>query len=351
MAEPDELIVDTTTRIFEDLGDPQSINNMDDDSWREPLWAALEEIGLTRTWVPEALGGAGATMRDGFEVLRIAGQYAVAVPLGETLLGGWLLSKAGLETPLGALSVAPVNRADDVRIDGKILSGVANRVPFAREAEHLAVLANGQSGPEVALVATKDVTIAASENLARDPTDRVTFEGVTALNASPSTVDQQQLQWMGATVRAMQMAGALQALLDMSVNYATERVAFGRPIGKFQAVQHNLAQLAGEASAANAAANSAAYAIDAAGEITDALFLDIASAKIRVGEAAGDGAMIAHQTHGAIGFTVEHILHRYSHRLWSWRDEFGDETAWSTELGYKMAAIGADKFWPTLTSV
>ncbi len=356
MAEPDELIVDTTTRIFQDLGDPQTVNNAPDDAWRAPLWTSLEQMGLTRTWVPEALGGAGATMRDGFEVLKISGQFAVGVPLGETMLAGWLLSQAGIEVPDGVISVAPVCPGDELTLVDGTLHGTARNVPFAREARHLAVLVTHPTC-QVALVKRDDVTVSEGQNLAREPADTVTLTGAVPVAIQDVAIEPAHLRWMGASVRAMQMAGALQALLDISVNYATERVAFGKPIGKFQAVQHNLARLAGETSAANAAANSAAFSIDQVyadggpGAFGENIFMDVAAAKIRVGEAAGEGAMIAHQAHGAIGYTMEHILHRYSHRLWSWRDEFGDETVWSAELGYKVAAIGADDFWPTLTAL
>ena len=129
------------------------------------------------------------------------------------------------------------------------------------------------------------------------------------------------------------------------------RSAFERPIAKFQAVQHNLARLAGEYAAANAAANSAAYALSEEGTPDDALFVEVASAKIRVGQAAHEGGMIAHQVHGAIGFTMEHILHRYSHRLWSWRNDYGDENAWASRLGATFAAEGADAMWPMLTAI
>ena len=121
------------------------------------------------------------------------------------------------------------------------------------------------------------------------------------------------------------MAGALQAILDLAGAYAKERIAFGRPIGKFQAVQHNLARLAGEVAAANAASGSAADAIAHADAFDDAVFLEVAAAKVRAGEAAGQGAAIAHQVFGAIGFTREHILHRFTRRLWAWRDEFGSK--------------------------
>jgi acyl-CoA dehydrogenase len=75
----------------------------------------------------------------------------------------------------------------------------------------------------------------------------------------------------------------------------------------------------------------------------------VAVAKARVGEAAGKGAEIAHQVHGAMGFTREHNLHYCTRRLWSWRDEFGNETLWQARLGREVARQGADALWPMLT--
>jgi acyl-CoA dehydrogenase len=78
------------------------------------------------------------------------------------------------------------------------------------------------------------------------------------------------------------------------------------------------------------------------------VFLEIAAAKIRVGEAATEGAGIAHQVLGAIGYTKEHTLHRFTRRLWAWRDDFGSESVWAVKLGNMVAAKGADKLWPML---
>src|SRR4030095_11672797 len=110
-----------------------------------------------------------------------------------------------------------------------------------------------------------------------------------------------------------------------------------RPIAKFQAVQHNLARLAGETAVAIAAATSAADTIGVAKTFDEPVFLEAASAKIRVGEAATEGAAIAHQVLGAIGFTQEHTLHRFTRRLWAWRDDFGSESAWAGKLGTLVA--------------
>jgi acyl-CoA dehydrogenase len=151
-------------------------------------------------------------------------------------------------------------------------------------------------------------------------------------------------------VRAAQTAGALQTILQMSVAYANERVAFERKIGKFQAVQQNLARLAGEAAAALAAAGSAADTLAERPTLDEVTFLEVASAKIRCAEAAAEGSAIAHQVFGAIGFTQEHILHRFTLRMLAWRDDFGNESWWAAELGRRVAQAGADEFWPLVAS-
>jgi acyl-CoA dehydrogenase len=80
------------------------------------------------------------------------------------------------------------------------------------------------------------------------------------------------------------------------------------------------------------------------------VLLEVAAAKIRVGEAAAEGARIAHQVLGAIGFTQEHTLHRFTRRLWAWRDDFGSESHWALRLGGLVAAKGADQLWPMLAA-
>ncbi len=144
---------------------------------------------------------------------------------------------------------------------------------------------------------------------------------------------------------SQQIAGALEKILEQSVQYALDRSQFGRPIAKFQAVQHNLATLAGEVAAAGAAADLAAEAC--AGP--EPGIAEVAIAKVRAGEAAGTGAAIAHQVHGAMGFTYEHSLHHATRRLWAWREEFGNEAVWATRLGQMVAAEGADRLWPFVT--
>ena len=349
----DSIVAETAERIFADLADPQTINARKDGSWKQPLWNALAENGLTLAWVPDTLGGAGAELADGFEVLTVAGRFASPVPLAETLLAGWLLAQGKITSPAGPMTLAPVRPKDRITLgaDGT-LSGRARAVPFAGDAQHIAVLAQGPKGPAIALVATSAVRIGAGKNLAYDPQSDVTFDKVKPLQLAeaPKGLDQAALMLMGATARSLETAGALQAILAMSVKYAGERVAFDRPIAKFQAVQHNLARLAGEASAATSASASAADAIANASSFDEAVFLEAAAARIRSAEAATEGAAIAHQVHGAIGYTREHILHRFTLRLLTWRDDFGNESQWAVDLGNRVAANGAEELWPLLAS-
>ncbi|MDA9431381.1 acyl-CoA dehydrogenase family protein [Bradyrhizobium sp. CCBAU 51627] len=353
MAESDNIVVETAEKIFADLADPQTINNDKKGTWRAPLWQALSEAGLPLSWVPDELGGSGASLADGFALLNAAGRFAVAVPLAETMLAGWLLARAKITSPEGEMTVLPASPNDRIAIDADgTLSGRARGVPFAKTAKHFAVLAQGKDGISIALIEASKARIESGLNVGYDQSDTVTLDKVqpVTIKTAPDAVDQTTLMLMGGVARSLQIAGALESMLDISVRYSNERVAFEKKISKFQAVQHNLARLAGESAAALAAATSAADAIANAKSFNDEIYLEAAAAKIRCAEAAEKGGGIAHQVHGAIGFTMEHILHRYSLRALAWRDDFGSESYWAVELGKLVASRGADELWPLVAS-
>jgi acyl-CoA dehydrogenase len=204
----------------------------------------------------------------------------------------------------------------------------------------------------IALVDASKCRIETGLGLGGDNSDTVTLDKVQPVTTKPAPkgFDQTRLMLMGGVARSLQIAGALESMLEISVRYSNERVAFEKKISKFQAVQHNLARLAGESAAALAAAPSAADAIANATAFNDEVFLEAVAAKIRCAEAAEKGGAIAHQVHGAIGFTIEHILHRYSLRALAWRDDFGSESYWAVELGKLVANRGADELWPLVAS-
>lgn len=351
MTGPRTLLADTVQRLLADRVTKELVEAAEKGAWPDGLWRALEEGGLTLPLVPEAHGGAGGTWEDAHVIVRAAGRHAAPVPLAETIVAGWLLAGAGLEVPLGPLTLAPVHVEDRLRLTraggGWRLAGTAPRVPWGGAAAHAVVVVEAEGPPMVALVQTRAARVTADRNLAREPRDTLVFEDAPVLAVAPvgSRASGGSILLYGALARSAQMAGALEGLLQQSARYATERRQFGRAIGAFQAIQHGLAVLAGHSAAASIAAEHAFRAADRG----DPEF-EVAAAKIRVGEAAGIAAGIAHQVHGAIGFTYEHSLHFWTRRLWSWRAEFGGESRWAAELGRTVAARGADALWPDLTA-
>jgi acyl-CoA dehydrogenase len=353
VAESENIVAETAEKIFSDLADAQTVNSDKKGGWKAPLWQALTDAGLPLSWVPEDCDGSGASLAEGFSVLGSAGRFAIAVPLAETMLAGWLLAQSKIASPAGPMTVVPASPKDRIAVNADgTLSGRARGVPFATSARHIAVLASGAAGLSIALVDAGVCRIEAGLNLADDESDTVTLNNVApvAIKPAPNGFGQTSLMLMGGVARSLQIAGALESMLDISVRYSGERVAFEKKISKFQAVQHNLARLAGESAAALAAATSAADTLANSTSFDDAVFLEATAAKIRCSEAAEKGAAIAHQVHGAIGFTIEHILHRYSLRALAWRDDFGSESYWAVELGNMVAARGADELWPLVAS-
>src|SRR6202041_2364363 len=126
LAEVENIVVETAEKIFADLADAQTINSDKNGGWKAPLWQALTEAGLPLSWVPEACGGSGASLAEGFSVLGAAGRFALAVPLAETMLAGWLLAQANISSPEGTMTVAPAGPKDRLMLgaDGT-LSGRA----------------------------------------------------------------------------------------------------------------------------------------------------------------------------------------------------------------------------------
>jgi acyl-CoA dehydrogenase len=348
MSEARDMLVETAGRLFQDYCTPELLKASNEGALSLNLWSALSDAGFTKALVSEQAGGAGVGLPDGLALLIEAGRFSVPAPLAETMIASWLLDRAGFPVPDGALtfagpaaeqSVTAVREGETYRLTGKLA-----RVPWADDAVGLVVLASEGDNRVIAYVPREAYRVTASHNLAGEPRDDVAFMSA-SVRADRSDLGAEDWCALGAIARAAQMAGAMQRLLASSVQYAQDRVQFGRPIGKFQAVQQSLAALAGQAAAATAAANGAIEA--AAHDLHSPL---IAAAKIRCGEAAGVGAAIAHQVHGAIGFTQEHSLHYSTRRLWSWRDEFGNEAEWSRRLGARAAQAGADQLWTMITA-
>ena len=294
--------------------------------WPERLWQTFAETGLAQAALPEEAGGAG--LEAGLAVLRAAGRHAAPIPVAESIIGTLLCHAAGIEAPSGPLTVAASPPAEDA-------AGAAalKRVPWARFASAVALALPGQG-----LASVRPAAVTPGANLAGEPRDDVALaDPPGAFHPFPHGVEGFALM---ALARAAQLRGAMEQVLALTVRYAREREQFGRPLAKFQAIQHHLAEMAGETAASGAAVDAAAQARNTFG---------FAAAKARASQAAGTVARLAHQVHGAIGYTAEHDLHIWTKRLWAWRDEFGNEAYWWHVLGEILARHGGgDELWPTI---
>ncbi|HEU5159059.1 MAG TPA: acyl-CoA dehydrogenase family protein [Streptosporangiaceae bacterium] len=326
--------------------------------WSPSAWTELERAGLTRVGVPEEIGGSGGDPAQTAVVLHAAGYAAAPLPLTEaTLLAGRLLARAGIRLPDGPLSAGAGGAAVPAG-DGWALSGSVRRVPWGGVAGHVAVLARAEPGPVVALVPARGLPVTPGRNLAGEPRDTLDLSGVrlggdAAAPVPPDTHESWRL--CGALGRVLLMAGAAERTLEMCVRYTRERTQFGRPLARFQAVQHHLARIAAETAALRAAAQAAVLAVavpdsePGAGGPGGRAWASVAAAKVRAGRAAGEIAALAHQVHGALGVTWEHGLRRGTTRLWAWRDEFGSETEWAAAIGARVARTGPGALWAALT--
>lgn len=337
------MLSDTANRLFTDKITKDVRISAEEGEWPQDLWASVVENGFPLVLVSEERGGAGAQWPDALVLLKACGTHAVPLPLAETILGAWFLDQAGIDVPGGPITFGEAELNIE---DGKaVLSRPMTHVPFAAKCGHVVAVAPQDDGLSVALF-TDPIVEDEVSTIARDPVSSVSF-AAPAIASGIAPLPQNAVQLFGALARSAAIAGALQSILLQAVQYAGERVQFGRPISKFQAIQHQLAELATHAASVGVAVDTAARAVLV--DPGNAEF-DIAAAKVRAADAAQIGASIAHQTHGAIGFTYEHGLHFWTRRLWSWGPEYGGAAHWARLLGKKAIEGGGHNLWSAVTA-
>jgi acyl-CoA dehydrogenase len=329
------MLAEMIQRLFERHLDDAAQGAAREGRWLDALWAEIEEMGLPLALLSEEQGGFGLSAAEQGEALRLMGRHAVPLPVAETMGANRLLAAAGLPLAEGPAGLA---RADHLSLTGGVLSGRVERVAWGENLDCLA-LAVGDTLYRIPRAGWSLAEAGAALNFHPRPALEIHWE-VDARAPAPLCPLAE-----GATLRAFQIAGALEAALEMTLEHTGTRVQFGKNLSKFQVVQHELAKLAGELACATAAADLAGEALARGDE------LGVAAGSLRAREAAGNGAAIALQMHGAIGFTREHRLHLYTTSLWSWRDEFGGQVAWAKKLGQAALAAGGDGYWPMVTAL
>ena len=319
MKEDLQLVVDTTNRIFADLCTSDVVDSAESGAFAAELWRTLEDNGLTQSG------------EYSFAVMREAARYAAPLPLAELFVVKSLLGDTELAS--GPVTIA----VGEFDFDGQRLSGSASDVAFARWCDRVYVL----SGNALYEVASGSLVIEPAVNMAGEPRDHISVDAE-PLSVTPVGENAiGQLKLSGAASRVVMMSGAMESALSLAVDYAMTRQQFGRSISKFQAIQQQLAVLAGEVAASIRATDALI--------MSDLSVTEVAIAKARVGEACSQVCDIAHQVHGAIGYTLEHSLNQRTRRLWCWRDEYGNERYWQERLGQEFCLAGADELWTSIT--
>lgn len=324
MSELRGILVEQVERLVADAGGVAPLRELEAGGFPQSLWDGLSEQGLALALVPEDAGGVGLSWGDAAALWQVLGKHGAPVPMAETMLGAALLAAAGVDVPDGVLALGEKG------------------APFGRHAANAVKL----EGARLTLHPIEGAS--EGSNIGREPRDDLTLGQRSAAGILPNDHGPRAMRLGLALIRAAQIAGALERILALAVDWANTRRQFGRPIGKFQAVQQQLAAMAGEVAAVQVAVSNAARAVDARG-LAEAAF-EIGCAKVVAGEAATFGAATAHQVFAAIGITEDHELHHFTRRLWAWREEGGTDRAWAAEIGRYAIARGGANLWPDLTA-
>jgi acyl-CoA dehydrogenase len=304
------------------------------------LWKQLSDLGLARLTGGEESGGSGATWFEAAELLSTAAYHGVRVPLAEhDLLGCWLLESLGLPCGEARRTVCVLDEA-----------GKASRVPWAAQADRVVVAWQDGETFLVADAGVHELQIVPGTNLAGEPRDELTADTAALASVAVPETAIKTLFLRGALARSLQVCGALDRILELTVAHARDRAQFGRPLAKFQAVQHLVADIGAETALARAATDAALRAAVRNGWDDPQLEFHIAVARSCTGHAASVAVRNAHQVHGAIGTTREHRLHEFTAAALAWRSEFGSTHHWDGVLTDLALTAGRGDLWPLISA-
>jgi len=327
-----QLLLETAARLFEAASEDEVFEAVEGGRFPESHWRAIEDNGLVDMLLPEEAGGAGVDVGDAMAVARTAGAFALPLPLVETMIGRWLLSGAGLEAPAGPLGMVTA----------------AGRLEVAWP-DHVSALVVSDATGGVGWVAAGEVEFECGTNGAGEPVGRLREPPPIPPGQSGGLSSEPSPPTVVAVARSAMIAGAMERILDLTIEHVQGRVQFGRPLARFQAVQQMVAVMASHTAVVGVAADTAIAAVETVldGDGGDGTFM-AACAKARASEACYEVTRIAHQLHGAIGYTREHDLHRFTRRLWVWRDADGDEGYWQQRVGEMAIRSSGAGLWPLL---
>lgn len=321
----ESMLGDAANRLFAQTCTPDVIRQAEQGQPPAQAWQACEDAGFADALVPESRGGAGLALADALPLATAAGRHLCPYPIVDTLLARAWLAHAGHAPAPGAIALAP----HGWQATGRQAAGA--NVPWIRGAN--AVLA--RIGEQTWLLPVRAATIESSGvHGSLDAPARWSLEDGERIDAGAGLP---ALDELAATACAGLIAGAMDRVLAMTLDHANQRQQFGKPIGRFQAVQQQISVMAEQVWAARMAAQLAFQGRDGLPRP-----LLAALGKARASLAVARVADIAHAVHGAIGITEEYDLQLYTRRLREWRLAAGSESHWQARIGAHALADGGD---------
>jgi acyl-CoA dehydrogenase len=304
------------------------------------MWSKVVAAGLPQIGIDERGGGSGGRLHDLCVVVAAFGERGVSVPIIESAMADWVLSYSGhLREPSRstfALSQQQLNLDDHETVK---LSGV----PWAAQFDRLVVC--GPTGPGwIVNLRHPAMHITGAENVADEPRCQLNLAGV-PVERLPAVPDPVEVRDRIATLWSYGLRGAAQAAYDLTRSYVANREQFGAPLIKIPAVVAALARMKVRLHEMDAAL----VGVDCDDEPgTRSSAVEVA--RVTTAAAATEIAQTAHQLHGAIGVTEEYPLHRFTRRLWAWRDAVKSQSQWSEALGERAVRAGEPYVWDELSA-
>lgn len=306
-----------------------------DEGWEEGSFAAMAELGWTGLSIPEEFGGAGMGFLDEAVVFEEMGRALYAGPYFSTIglalpavlaaheLAGAVAAGEATATlawaepsgPTRFMDLASVSTKAD-KTDGTwALSGEKHLVPDASLVGTFVVVAKSADGVGLWSVDASEAEVAPASTM--DATRRLGTVGFSGARAT-SLIEPgegleilERIRLRAAAALSLEAVGVAQRVLEMSIDHATERKQFDKPIGTYQAVSHQVVDSFVETELARSLAYWAAWCVDTS---DDQAPIAVAAAKASAGRAAVTACERAIQVHGGIGFTWEHPLHLFYKR-------------------------------------
>ena len=328
-----EALRDGARELLDDLASSARVRAVVDDGggWDAELWRAMLDQGWAGLAVPESLGGLGLGTVEVAVLLEEVGRHAAPAPFASTVLALGALVTAGQDDRVARVlegvvaCVAWSRRADAVRAEpagaGWRLNGRPDPVLYAPSASLAVVVAAAADGPAVFVVELDHEQRVPAEP-AMDRTRELgwlRFEDAAATRLDGVAPD--AVLDHGATYAAAEMLGGADRVLTMAVDYAKERVQFGRPIGSFQAVKHRCADMLVDVEGMRSSVYWAAWCLSVDDRDRS---VAASTAKIWCSDASRRVMASGLQVHGGIGFTWEHDLHVFLKRAQLDQVSFGD---------------------------